>query len=173
MDQNDSLKLQQLYKTYEQPMYRIAYAVLHNSELAEDAVSDAFIRIIGKLSRIKEVDSPKTKKYIVKIIKSTSINIYRKNKQFYVHELPIDEQTMQIPDPAANAEERAMSGVNDELLKSVSETDRKIIMLRCNDEMSWKEVAGEMSLTESNVRKRFERARKKIIEMRGEEYYEQ
>ena len=56
---------------------------------------------------------------------------------------------------------------------SVSETDRKIIMLRCNDEMSWKEVAGEMSLTESNVRKRFERARKKIIEMRGEEYYEQ
>ena len=36
--------LRQLYEQYEQPMYRIAYAILHHTEQAEDAVSDAFLR---------------------------------------------------------------------------------------------------------------------------------
>ena len=78
MTSEDSEKIRELYEIYEQPMFRIAYAVLHDSALAEDAVSDAFIRIIGKLDRLKAPDSPKTKQYIVKTIKSTSINIYRK-----------------------------------------------------------------------------------------------
>lgn len=48
MDRNDNQKLKRLYELYEQPMYRIAYAVLHNSYLAEDAVSEAFVRLIKK-----------------------------------------------------------------------------------------------------------------------------
>lgn len=39
----DQEKLDQLYALYEQPMYRIAYAILHHTEQAEDAVSDAFL----------------------------------------------------------------------------------------------------------------------------------
>ena len=167
MDRKDNIKLQRLYELYEQPMYRIAYAVLHSSELAEDAVSDAFLRIIKKLGRLGEPESPKTRSYIVKVIKSTSINIYRRNRQFYIHELPIDEGTMQIPDPSANVEEKAVSEDTDTLLSSVSETDRSIMIMRSGG-MSWKEVAVRVSMTESNVRKRFERARKKVIEMRGE-----
>ena len=71
MTSEDSEKIRELYEIYEQPMFRIAYAILHDSALAEDAVSDAFIRIIGKLDRLKAPDSPKTKQYIVKTIKST------------------------------------------------------------------------------------------------------
>ncbi|HRR77443.1 MAG: sigma-70 family RNA polymerase sigma factor [Ruminococcus sp.] len=171
MDRKDSLKLQRLYELYEQPMYRIAFAVLRSSGLAEDAVSDAFVRIIKKLDRIGEADSPKTKSYIIKVIKSTSISIYRKHKQFYIHELPINEETMQLPDPAENVEEKVLTEDTDEMLSGVSDTDRKIIMLRCSSGLSWKEVAGKMSLTESGVRKRFERARKKIIETKGEKRY--
>lgn len=48
MTNEESDKLKRLYEFYEQPMYRIAFSVLHNSELAEDAVSDAFERIIKK-----------------------------------------------------------------------------------------------------------------------------
>ena len=36
----DAEKLQYLYELYEQPMYRIAFAVLRSSSLAEDAVSE-------------------------------------------------------------------------------------------------------------------------------------
>ena len=45
-------KLHQLYALYEQPLYRIAYAILHQTEQAEDAVSDAFLKIISHLDQI-------------------------------------------------------------------------------------------------------------------------
>ncbi|MDE6540225.1 MAG: sigma-70 family RNA polymerase sigma factor, partial [Ruminococcus sp.] len=62
-------KIKAIYELYEQPMYRIAFAVLKNPELAEDAVSDAFVRIIERLKKIKAPESDKTKAYIVKMIK--------------------------------------------------------------------------------------------------------
>ena len=81
MELNDHTKLLRLYELYEQPMYRIAFAVLHDSALAEDAVHDAFVRIIGKLKKLGAPDSPKTKAYIVKTVQSTSITIYRRNRR--------------------------------------------------------------------------------------------
>ena len=75
MTNDESIKLKSLYEIYEQPMYRIAYAVLHDEGLAEDAVSEAFIRIMHRISKLGDCQSEKTKAYIVKVIKSTSINI--------------------------------------------------------------------------------------------------
>lgn len=156
-------KLNTLYEIYEQPMYRIAYAVLHDQGLAEDAVSDAFIRIIGKLDIFEDCRSAKTKAYIVKVIKSTSINIYRKNKRRYTEEVPISE-AMQIADASQTI--KCSDGVSG-ILNSLNEPDRSIVILRCIKEMSWKEVADRLSLTESNVRKRFERTKKRL-KMKGE-----
>jgi RNA polymerase sigma-70 factor (ECF subfamily) len=144
-------------------MYRIAYAVLHDEGLAEDAVSEAFIRIINKLHKLHDCRSPKTKSYIVKVIKSTSINIYRKNKRQYNQEIPIDE-AMQIAD---KTQELETSEKIESLLVNLNDTDKRIISLRYKEDMSWKEVADILSLTEANVRKRFERVKKRLS-MKGE-----
>lgn len=172
MTHEDSEKIKRIYEIYEQPMYRIAFAVLKRCDLAEDAVSDAFIRIIDRLKKIKAPDSPKTKAYIVKVIKSTSINIYRKNKRLLVRESPIDEVIKQIPDTSQNVEEHVEAVMDRQnkrnLLNKLNETDRNIINLRCGNELSWKEVAERTSLTESTARKRFERARKHLISMKGD-----
>lgn len=172
MTSQEAEKLRQLYEIYEQPMFRIAYAVLHSNELAEDAVSDAFIRIIERLNKIGVVKSDKTKNYIVRIIKSTSINLYRKNKQFFIKELPINEEVMQIPDKSNDVEKVILNAESsrefDKMLEDISETDRSIVLLRCREELSWREVANAMSLTETAVRKRFERIRKRLMGMKGE-----
>lgn len=171
MKPEDSEKLQRIYEIYEQPMYRIAFAVLKNPELAEDAVSDAFVRIIDRLKKIRSPESDRTKAYIVKIIKSTSINIYRKKKRSLIRELPIDDSIIQIPD-SQNVEEHVTAVMDGQdkrnLLNKLDDTDRNIIILRCGKELSWKEVAERTSMTESTARKRFERARKKLINMKGE-----
>lgn len=163
MNHDRSEKLKLLYEIYEQPMYRIAYAVLHDEGLAEDAVSEAFIRIIHKLHKLHDCRSPKTKSYIVKVIKSTSINIYRKNKRQYNQEIPIDE-AMQIAD---KTQELETSEKIESLLVNLNDTDKRIISLRYKEDMSWKEVADILSLTEANVRKRFERVKKRLS-MKGE-----
>lgn len=158
MTYDESEKLKKLYEVYEQPMYRIAYAVLHDEGLAEDAVSDAFIRIMRRLGRLNECTSDKTKAYIVKVIKSTSINIYRKNKRRYNEEVPIDN-AVQIADRTLIYSDQP--SIND-ILSGLGETDRRIVTLRCVDELSWREVAEKLSLTEVNVRKRFERTKKRL-----------
>ena len=158
MTYDESEKLKKLYEVYEQPMYRIAYAVLHDEGLAEDAVSEAFIRIMRRLGRLSDSTSYKTKAYIVKVIKSTSINIYRMNKRRYNEEVPIDN-AVQIADRTHIYSDQP--SIND-ILSGLGETDRRIVTLRCVDELSWREVAEKLSLTEANVRKRFERTKKRL-----------
>ncbi|MCM1314146.1 MAG: sigma-70 family RNA polymerase sigma factor [Prevotella sp.] len=172
MTPEDSDKIKAIYELYEQPMYRIAFAVLRNPELAEDAVSDAFVRIIDRLKKIKTPESERTKAYIVKIIKSTSINIYRKNKRTLTRETVIDDSVLQISDSSQNIEENVMARMENQnrrnLFNRLDETDRTIITLRYGNDLSWKEVAERTSMTESTARKRFERAKKKLISMKGE-----
>lgn len=163
MTYDETEKLKKLYSIYEQPMYRIAYAVLHDEGLAEDAVSEAFIRIMRKLSKFSDCEDSKTKAYIVKVIKSTSINIYRKNKRRYSAEVPIDN-AIQIEDKVQLTS--TQDTIND-ILCGLNETDRMIVTLRCIEERSWKDVASRLSLTEENVRKRFERTKKRL-KMKGE-----
>lgn len=71
-------KLEELYRLYERPMYHIAMAILKNHYQAEDAVSDAFGRLISGLDKLDKPESVQTKAYIIKVIRSTAINIYRK-----------------------------------------------------------------------------------------------
>lgn len=71
-------KIEQLYTIYEQPMYRIAYAILKNEWQAEDAVSDSFEKIIVNISKIGNPRSEKTKRYVISIIKNAAIDQYRK-----------------------------------------------------------------------------------------------
>ncbi|MBQ1340738.1 MAG: sigma-70 family RNA polymerase sigma factor [Ruminococcus sp.] len=168
MDLKESIKIQKLYEIYEQPMYRIAYAFLHNREMAEDAVSEAFVRIIGKINRLGDAESPKTKSYIVKVIKSTSIGIYRRNKRKYMYEQPIDDNIMQLSDPLTDVEDKIIAGSTGEIMNGLEETDRTIVMFRCRYEMPYKEIAQRTSMSEAAVRKRFERAKRRIIKLRGE-----
>ena len=49
-------KLHTLYKIYEKPMYHIAYAILHHTQQTEDAVSEAFCRVIANLRSGESAD---------------------------------------------------------------------------------------------------------------------
>ncbi len=73
--------LAQLYDAYENKMYGIAYSILNNVEQAEDAVQDAFIKLISYIPTIHGVESLKTKRLVLYTIKNISIDLYRKNRK--------------------------------------------------------------------------------------------
>lgn len=85
-------KIEQLYTIYEQPMYRIAYAILKNEWQAEDAVSDSFEKIIVNISKIGNPRSEKTKRYVISIIKNAAIDQYRKNSKENQRVIAFDER---------------------------------------------------------------------------------
>ena len=172
MIKEDIDKLNTIYEIYEQPMYRIAYAILKNHSGAEDAVSDAFMKIIRKIRKIDEASSSKTKGYIIRIIRSAAIDQYRKNKKFYSRIQCIDDEIFTVPDNSINIESEIFNE-NTKMLNILNETDKRIMILRCIKELPWKEIAEHLKLNEATVRKRFERARKKIINSKEVKDYEE
>lgn len=161
-------KLEELYRLYEKPMYHIALAILKNHYQAEDAVSDAFGRLITKLDRIGIPDSIQTKAYIIKVIKSTAINIYRNNANSAgsldeYEELAADSGS---DTPFAEFENKDLAS---KILSDMDEEDAKIVILRGREGLPYREIADIMSLNEGTVRKRFERAKKSVISKFGKE----
>lgn len=161
-------KLEELYRLYEKPMYHIALAILKNHYQAEDAVSDAFGRLITKLDRIGIPDSIQTKAYIIKVIKSTAINIYRNNANSADS---LDECEEFAADSGSDAPfaEFENKDLASKILSDMDEEDAKIVILRGREGLPYREIADIMSLNEGTVRKRFERAKKSVISKFGKE----
>lgn len=44
------------YRTYQQPMYKMAYRLLRETDLAEDAVQEAFVAILGQMEKVQRMD---------------------------------------------------------------------------------------------------------------------
>lgn len=170
-----SQKLELLYQIYEKPFYHIAYAVLNHHQQAEDAVSDAFFQVMNHLDRIGEPDSPATKAYMIKIIKHTAINQYRKNARQNQYCTELDDSAFQIADTHDELENRfkksSLRQMLSEMFSLISETDKQIVLLHCQENKSFKEIAGRFGMKEATVRKRFERARKRMTAQKGENFY--
>ena len=163
---NDREKLAELYRLYEKPLYYIALAILHQHEQAEDAVSDAFYKIIRHIHKIGQPDSPETKQYMIAVIRSVSINQYRRNSRNREIPADFDEEFSHVPDPVNEIEERqkrfSLREKINELLSRLNETDQNIVLLHCEQGMPFGAIANELNMKESAVRKRFERARKRM-----------
>lgn len=52
--EQEKTKFEQLYLTYRQTMFYVANSVLHDTQLAEDAVHQAFLRIMDHMGNILE-----------------------------------------------------------------------------------------------------------------------
>lgn len=167
MKQESSIKLRRLYELYEQPMYRVAFAVLHHAEAAEDAVSDAFLKVVRHINKIGDPESEEAKHYMIKVIRSTAFNQYRKLQKKYEAEILIEDSILDIP--VYDSDSIQVS----DLLDQLEISDRELVKMRCCDELPWQTIADRLNITAACARKRFERVRKEIIKLKGEQDREQ
>ena len=174
MESNSYHKIEQLYTLYEQKMYVIAYSILNNSWQAEDAVSDAFVKIIKNLQKIKDVKSDKTKKFIIRIIQNTAIDLYRKNqRESTVFTIVSDEEQSNIADTDNSIEHMlpSMEGREqiNKMLSKIPEKYREVLLYRSVHEFSVRETAAVLEISENLGRKRYERARNLLIRELGDD----
>ena len=57
--------VERCYELYEQKMYRVAYNILHDVNAAEDAVQDAFVKLVRSKIVFDDAESIECKKYIM------------------------------------------------------------------------------------------------------------
>lgn len=84
----DKSLIEFLYTEYKQIMYKTAVSILHNNEDAEDAVHEAFLRIIKNISKFRKYSCNENVSYLVIIVRGIALNMLAaKNKKT---ELPDD-----------------------------------------------------------------------------------
>lgn len=158
-NRNDAVRfLEDCYQLYEQKMYHIAYSILRDVQMAEDAVQEAFLNLIKYKVQFENPKSDDCKRYMITTIKNTSINMYRKRKR--EQELIYISDGEKIPYKDMFIEMEA-SGVDlEEMIQRIPAKYSDVIRLLVLEELSTKEAAGKLGINEANVRKRFERAKK-------------
>ena len=100
-------KLEALYKTYGKDMFKVAYRVLNDYQLAQDAVHVAFIKLVDNLNKINEIDCNKTRAFVVIIVRNISINMYRERKRR--NHTPLDGMEDALSDDSQMVDEKLIS----------------------------------------------------------------
>lgn len=157
-DEEDKRKFERIYISYKQTMFYAAKRILKNEYTAEDAVHQAFLRIINHLEKINENDCHKTRAFLVVITEHIAIDIYRKQKR--ENTLSFDELEIYIADDSLPEHEvpDEISSVIEKLPVNYS----TILRLKFAQGYNNSEIAQILDIKEDNVRQRISRARKKL-----------
>ena len=67
-----------IYNEYRQLMYKTAFSILHNKYDAEDAVHEAFLRVIKNIAKFRSYKCNKNVSYLVIIVRGISLNMINK-----------------------------------------------------------------------------------------------
>ena len=164
--EEEKQKFVSLYKNYKQTMYYVAYKILKNAHSAEDAVHQAFLRVIDHLEQIDETNASKTKGFLVVITQHIAIDHYRRRKREYLTDFSEQEPivTEAGSDPAACIDTDLIV----QALLKLPVNDSAILRLKYEHGYSSAEIAAILDLTETAVRKRISRAKKRLAKLLAE-----
>ena len=154
---DDQEKFEKVYTKYRYLMLHVAYKILQNHHDAEDAVHQAFISIIENLDNVFEVDSPKTRSYIVIITERKAIDLLRKIQKRQALEFNEDISGVEIPFEMDNPIAAAIAKLPLQY--------REVLLMRYHNGFSAKEIASILSMSDSGVRKLIVRAKKALQEL--------
>ncbi len=157
----DKRKFERIYLAYKQTMFYAANRILKNHHASEDAVHQAFLRIVDKLDKINEHECHKTRAFLVVITEHIAIDLYRKRKRENMTSLMEMEPYMtndSFPEDEANDE------VSSAILK-LPLNYSTVLRLKFSQGYNDAEIAEILNITHENVRKRISRAKKKLADL--------
>lgn len=162
---SNSQKLERLFDLYETKMFKIAFYILKDEGQAEDAVQDAFIKVMSHLHRIHEPESIETKYFMIRLIRTSAIDIYRKNKKDRENLLWDSEDVFknQISYEEIGIVESEDREYIKQILSNLKPQYREILVLKCYFGLSHQECANHLNVSVATITKRFERAKKAAL----------
>lgn len=79
-NEDDKRSFEDLYNQNRSKAYAIAFNILKNKALAEEACSEAFFSLAKSFQKIKNLESHKLDYYIVITVRNASLNLLKKKK---------------------------------------------------------------------------------------------
>jgi len=160
--------LSDLIAKYGQEVWNYAYFVTKNRSMADDITQDVFIQAYRHIASFRKESSVKT--WLLKITRNISYN-YR-SSAFIRKVLLVD---IIAPGGTSRSAEQAyleQEATNDvwKHVMSLPTKHREVLVLHAKYQLTLKEIADVLQISEGTVKSRLHHARKRMIELMKEEY---
>lgn len=155
-----------LVDQYATTLYRVAFSVVRNASDAEDAVQEAFLRVLRHRDRLDEVRDHRV--WLIRIVWNIVLDRKRRAKTRPETD-DVEELARVLPANGLSAEQRAAAAQHHAHVLSCVERlpakEREVLMLSAFEELSSVEIASILGITESSVRSRLFRARNLMADL--------
>ena len=176
--ESDRDKFDLVFRKYRNLMLHKAYGILKDPYLAEDAVSEAFLRIYKNMHKISDPLSNQSIAFFVTIAENSALTMYRKSIRDKSE--AADAETLEnISDSGSDPEDLVVSDMsaNDiyALIDGLNASYKQVFLLKYAHGCSLRDIASMLGMTEGNVAVTLHRARnvlKKTIAKEGLGFYE-
>ena len=162
----DEETLAALVSQYAGTLYRVAFSVLRNPSDAEDAVQEAFLRVLRHRDTLDEVRDRRV--WLIRIVWNIVLDRKRRAKTRPETD-DIAELARVLPASGLTAEQRAVAAQHHARVMACVEKlparEREVMVLSAFEELSSVEIATVLDVTESSVRSRLFRARNLLAEL--------
>lgn len=149
-----------LVDQYASALYRVAFSVLRNAADAEDAVQEAFLRVLRHRDSLSEVRDHRV--WLIRIVWNIVLDRKRRAKTRPETD-DVSELARVLPSTGLSAEEIAAAAQHHaHVLACVDQLpakERQVLQLSAFEELSSVEIAAVLDISESSVRSRLFRAR--------------
>ena len=149
-----------LVSQYAGTLYRVAFSVLRNPADAEDAVQEAFLRVLRHRETLKQVRDRRV--WLIRIVWNIVLDRKRRAKT-RPETGDVTELARVLPSDGLSAEEMAAAAQRHAHVLACVERlpakEREVLMLSAFEELNSVEIASVLEISESSVRSRLFRAR--------------
>ena len=155
-----------LVSQYSGTLYRVAFSVLRNPADAEDAVQEAFLRVLRHRDTLGQVLDQRV--WLIRIVWNIVLDRKRRAKTRPETD-DVSELARVLPAQGLSAEQIASAAQHHaHVLACVDRLpakEREVIQLSAFEELNSVEIASVLGITESSVRSRLFRARNLMAEL--------
>ena len=160
--------LAEIYTRYHRVMLYVANRILGNQSQAEDAVQNAFLKIVKHPEHVMTIPIDELKPYLIVISENAARNIYKKSKQ--IDETPLENLELIGENSPEDAILSKLDMINIFNMPQFNIQYRDIIILKYYYDLDDKTIAHTLDISEINVRVRLSRAKsqmRKILDFGG------
>jgi RNA polymerase sigma-70 factor (ECF subfamily) len=159
--------LEELFRRYRLPAYRVAYRLLGHEADALDAVQEGFVKALTHLNSFQGRSSFKT--WLLRVVSNAALDLGRqRGRRETLHldaiENPNGDSVLPLvmDDPTRGLERADLRRLLDQALATLSEAQRRTFVLHAEAGLSYREVAEVLGISIGTVMSRLYYARLKL-----------
>ncbi|MDH3981599.1 MAG: RNA polymerase sigma factor [Kiritimatiellaceae bacterium] len=159
---SDNLNLEGAMEQYQTALLRYATRVLNNEDAAQDVVQEAFIRLHGNLEKIT-TRGVQLKGWLFRTTHNAAVDYIRKeSRRRTLHEKQSKQADVFAPDAGIQRDRDERKNLVMQHLNSLRPKEREVLVLRLQEDMSYKEIAAVLKRSEGYVGSLIHTATKKL-----------